>query len=270
MRVPGLIFIAVLLALTPVMGQIGRPQQGSILGVVRDSSGVVLSGVTVTVMGGAIDAPERRTVITDREGRYTVGNLLPGTYAVTFELPGFATITSRDVFVKGIGPATLETVMRVAALQETISPGPRFRLGPVPQAPRDTRAECLHGPNETEPERERRLEAFNAMHLIYSVLEKVPTHPTGRGYPDWQTLARTSAVAALKKRGGTTGELANKIQWGTAEPLPGWRIRYLYGMSVEYALTDVTDECRFTLSSNDPRVIPPTARTMPLGPHSTH
>ena len=151
----------------------------------------------------------------------------------------------------------------VGPLQETLRPRPPLLILP-PQAPRDTGAVCSHGPNETEVERERRLEAFTAMHLIYYVLELVPTYPTGRGYPDWQTLARSNAVAVLKKRPGRTGELASKMQWGTPEPLPGWQIQYVSGISVAYSLRDLNDPCSFTLSSNDPKVIPPRARTMPL------
>ena len=261
MKVPGLIVIVVitLLAFAPANGQ----QQGSISGVVRDRNGAALPGVWVTAAGPAATG-ERRMAVSDAEGRYTVAGLSQGRYVVRFHLPGFVDVTTSDVAVTSAVSTPLDVEMRVGPLQETLSrPGPLLLLRP-PQAPRDTRAECLHGPNETEAERQRRLEAFSAMHLMYSVLEQVPTYPTGRGYPDWQTLARTSAVAALKKAPGSVGELASKMQWGSAEPLPGWRIRYSAGISVEYALTDITDSCGFTLSSNDQQVIPPRARMMPL------
>lgn len=258
MKVPGLIVIAAFLAFTPATAQ----QQGSITGVVRDRGGMALPGVTVEVMARSF-VTEPRMAVTDAEGRYTVRDLSPGAYVLRFVLPGFDTFMANDVTVTSITPTSLDVAMRVGPIGETVRPRPPYLPRP-PQAPRDDRAECLHGPNEAEAERERRLEAFDAMHLIYSVLAQIPAD--GRGYPDWPTLARSSAVAALKNRAGTTGELANKIQWGTTEPLPGWRIQYLYGISVEYALTDATDVCRFTLSSNDPRVIPLIARTMPLAP----
>jgi hypothetical protein len=163
--------------------------------------------------------------------------------------------------------APLDVEMRAGPIQETYFGRPNLPLPfvfPVPEAPRDARADCAHGPNETEAERERRVEAFRAIHLIYSVLQQVPALPTGRGYPHWQTLARTSAVAALKAQAGPMGQLANKMQWGTSEPLPGWRIQYTAGIAVTYSLTDITDVCQFTMSSNDPKVIPPRGRTMPL------
>jgi hypothetical protein len=259
MKVPGLIVIVIVALLaTPVNSQ----QQGSISGVVRDRTGARLPGVWVTAAGPA--ALERRMAVSDAEGRYTLAGLPQGRYVVQFHLPGFTDVTTSNVGVTSAVSTPLDVEMRVGPLQETFGrSGPSLLLRP-PQAPRDPRIECLHGPNETEPESQRRLEAFNAMHLIYSVLEQVPTYPTGRGYPDWQTLARTSAVAALKKTPGPVGELASRMQWGSAEPLPGWRIRYSAGISVEYALTDITDSCGFTLSSNDPKVISPRARTMPL------
>jgi hypothetical protein len=161
-------------------------------------------------------------------------------------------------------PAVRDVVLRVGALQEL----PRFAppLPRMPPAPPAARADCLHGPNESDSERQRRLDAFTAMQLIYFVLEQVPA--TGRGYPDWRTLAQSNAVAALKKSPGATGELANRMQWGTNEPLPGWRLQYTWGISVAYALSDTTDPCQFTLSSNDPRVVPPRVRQMPLTPHA--
>ena len=56
------------------------------------------------------------------------------------------------------------------------------------------------------------------MRLIYGVLARVPPSPFG--YPDWQTLARSKAVADLKGAAGAVGELANKVLWGSSEPLP--------------------------------------------------
>jgi hypothetical protein len=173
--------------------------------------------------------------------------------------------------------AALLAVAFAPAQQQGIRPPerpgrPRPPLLVLPEKPgQDAGAACLHGLNETPADAERRLEAINAMRLIYEVLERLPVWNSGSrpvGFPDWQTLASSSAVAALKKATGRTGELANKIQWGTSEPLPGWRIQYSAGMSVVYALTDITDSCGFTLSSNDPRVVPQRARQRPLAPHA--
>ena len=65
--------------------------QATIAGVVRDSSGAVLPGVTVEATSPAL-TEKVRTVVTDGEGAYRIVDLRPGTYTVTFTLPGFNTV----------------------------------------------------------------------------------------------------------------------------------------------------------------------------------
>src|SRR4029077_14547746 len=61
--------------------------QSAIAGVVRDSSGLVLPGVTVEAKSPAL-IEGARSVITDSSGQYRIVDLRPGTYAVTLTLPG--------------------------------------------------------------------------------------------------------------------------------------------------------------------------------------
>ena len=68
--------------------------QASIAGVVKDTSGAVLPGVTVEAASpGLIE--KVRSVVTDGTGQYRIVDLRPGTYAVTFTLPGFSTRQAR-------------------------------------------------------------------------------------------------------------------------------------------------------------------------------
>src|SRR5688572_11781159 len=62
----------------------------TVVGVVRDASGAVLPGVTVEASSPVLIEKVRSTV-SDAEGRYQIAELRPGTYAVTFTLPGFTT-----------------------------------------------------------------------------------------------------------------------------------------------------------------------------------
>src|SRR6266404_5188109 len=62
--------------------------QGSITGVVRDSSGAVLPGVTVEAASPAL-LERVRTVASDGTGQYRIEDLRPGAYTVTFSLSGF-------------------------------------------------------------------------------------------------------------------------------------------------------------------------------------
>src|ERR671920_2528022 len=74
--------------------------QASIAGVVRDSSGAVLPGVTVEAASPAL-IEKVRTAVTDGNGRYRIEDLRPGTYAVTFTLPGFTTLRRDGVTLSG-------------------------------------------------------------------------------------------------------------------------------------------------------------------------
>jgi hypothetical protein len=78
---------AVVLLLAP---QAARAQS-AITGVVRDTSSGVLPGVTVEAASDAL-IEKSRTVVTDGEGRYTITDLRPGQYKVTFSLEGFANV----------------------------------------------------------------------------------------------------------------------------------------------------------------------------------
>ena len=62
--------------------------QASLTGTVRDASGGVLPGVTVEASSPAL-IEKVRTAVTDSSGQYRIIDLRPGTYVVTFTLPGF-------------------------------------------------------------------------------------------------------------------------------------------------------------------------------------
>ena len=64
--------------------------QSSIAGVAKDASGAVLPGVQVDVRSPAL-IEQVRTAVTDSQGVYRIVDLRPGTYSVTFMLPGFST-----------------------------------------------------------------------------------------------------------------------------------------------------------------------------------
>jgi hypothetical protein len=94
--------------------------QASITGVVRDTSGAVLPGVTVEAASPAL-IEKVRLVVTDGSGQYRVVDLRPGTYVVTFTLPGFSTVKREGVELAGSFVATVNADMRVGALEETIT-----------------------------------------------------------------------------------------------------------------------------------------------------
>jgi hypothetical protein len=92
----------------------------SIGGVVKDTSGSVLPGVTVEAASPAL-IEKVKTAVTDGEGRYSVVDLRPGVYSVTFTLPGFSTFRREGVELTSGFTATINADMQVGALEETIT-----------------------------------------------------------------------------------------------------------------------------------------------------
>src|SRR5687767_15827913 len=115
MRCRPLLVIAVLL-LAPSWAL----AQGSITGIVRDSSGSVLPGVTVEASSDAL-IEKVRTAVTDGNGQYRIVDLRAGTYALTFTLPGFSAFRRTGVVIEGTFTATINADMKVGALQETVT-----------------------------------------------------------------------------------------------------------------------------------------------------
>ena len=70
--------------------------QSAITGVVKDTSGAVLPGVTVEAASDAL-IEKSKAVVTDGEGVYRIVDLRPGTYVVTFSLTGFPTIRREGI-----------------------------------------------------------------------------------------------------------------------------------------------------------------------------
>src|SRR5262245_46835832 len=96
-------------------------QSGSAIGgQVKDSSGAVMPGVTVEASSPAL-IEKVRTAVTDSAGVYLIVDLRPGSYAVTFTLPGFNTIKRDGIELTSSFTATVNAEMRVGALEETIT-----------------------------------------------------------------------------------------------------------------------------------------------------
>ena len=93
---------------------------GTIAGVVKDTSGAVLPGVTVEAASPAL-IEKVRTAVTDDQGNYKITELRPGNYTVRFTLPGFATL-SREGLELSVGfTASVNAEMKVGTLEETVT-----------------------------------------------------------------------------------------------------------------------------------------------------
>jgi hypothetical protein len=111
------------LALCGVLGvaPAAHAQQASgIAGLVRDTSGGALPGVTVEASSPAL-IEKARTVFTDGQGRFNIVDLRPGTYVVTFRLEGFSAVRREGIELPAGFTATVNADLQVGALQETIT-----------------------------------------------------------------------------------------------------------------------------------------------------
>ena len=94
--------------------------QSAIAGVVRDSSGAVLPGVSVEASSAAL-IEGIRSAVTDNAGGYKIENLRPGVYAVTFTLTGFRSVKRDEISLPTSFTATINAEMSVGALQESVT-----------------------------------------------------------------------------------------------------------------------------------------------------
>ena len=113
-RTLGALIVAVLLP-AAVFAQMTR---GSIAGTVRDSSGAIVPGVTVTVTNVATNAIQ--SVVSDAQGFYRAPALEPGTYTVITELAGFRRVEQREVVVRSSLETPLDFSMEPAGVGETV------------------------------------------------------------------------------------------------------------------------------------------------------
>src|SRR6266850_793677 len=94
--------------------------QASLTGVVRDSSGGVLPGVTVEAASPVL-IEKVRSALTDNAGQYRIVDLRPGTYTLTFTLPGFTTFRREGLELAGSATLTIPAEMSVGNVQESVT-----------------------------------------------------------------------------------------------------------------------------------------------------
>src|SRR5262245_41851669 len=110
------LFAALLLAPVAARAQV----QGTSAGTVKNASGAVLPGVTVEAASPAL-IEKVRTSVSDGTGQYRIEDLRPGTYSVTFTLPGFATFRREGVELTASFTATINADLKVGELAETVT-----------------------------------------------------------------------------------------------------------------------------------------------------
>src|SRR2546430_4456570 len=88
-------------------------------GTVRDESGGVLPGVTVTMT--QTDTGVMRSAVTEANGSYVLPNLPLGPYKLEVTLQGFRTHVQNGIVLQVGGMPTINVILAVGNLQETVS-----------------------------------------------------------------------------------------------------------------------------------------------------
>jgi hypothetical protein len=108
--------LAMVLTAGPASAQLSTAE---LAGTVRDSSGAVLPGVSVTVT--QTDTGFTRTVVTDDSGAYILPNLPTGPYKLEVALQGFKTYEQTGIVLQVGSTPTINATLAVGNLEETVS-----------------------------------------------------------------------------------------------------------------------------------------------------
>ena len=115
----GRLLIAVVLLLWAAAVGSAQTGLGGLRGVIIDDQGAVLPGVTVAATSPSMLGPQ--TAVTNERGEYRLINLSPGTFTLTAELTGFATVRREGILIRTGSTFQVDVTMQVSALQETIT-----------------------------------------------------------------------------------------------------------------------------------------------------
>ncbi len=123
----------VLLLATAVLAPATADAQdpGSISGTVRDATGLILPGVTVEARDAA---GVGQVTFTDGTGQFTFSGLAPGSYELTFTLPGF-NAPAQVVEVGAGATATVDVEMEIGLEERVVVVGTRAQPRSVTESP---------------------------------------------------------------------------------------------------------------------------------------
>src|SRR5437660_2434756 len=114
-------YLPVLLMSVLLSGHLVSAQvtNGTILGVVQDSTGAVIPGVSVTVKSLATGIG--RAAVSDEGGRYTIPDLTLGNYEVNAQLAGFQTEVRSGITITVGRSAVVNFALKVGQLSDKVT-----------------------------------------------------------------------------------------------------------------------------------------------------
>jgi hypothetical protein len=183
-----LVFLAVLCVSISVHAQ--GVNTGAFTGTVKDTSGGVIPGVTITIINTGTSIG--RTATTNGQGIYNVGGLQAGVYDIKVEYSGFATQVKKNVTLTVGGILTMDLTLAVSGGTEVVE------VGAVAPMIETTQSE-VHGTIQT-----KELENLPILNRNFSGL--LMLMPGVRPANPWDPTKRTIGGLSI---GGSTGRNLN-------------------------------------------------------------
>ena len=106
---------SLMLVVSPATGQ---SFYGSLVGVVRDAQGGLIPGATLVLTNTSTS--ERREGVSAANGEHRFVNLLPGTYRLQVEVPGFQRYVREQIDVNVQSQPRIDVVLQLGSLAETV------------------------------------------------------------------------------------------------------------------------------------------------------
>jgi hypothetical protein len=92
--------------------------RASISGIIRDPSGSVVPGVTVTVT--SVERNTSLSTVSEDTGNYLISFLLPGTYRLATELPGFKRFIRENILLQVGDKARIDVTLEVGEVSDSV------------------------------------------------------------------------------------------------------------------------------------------------------
>lgn len=112
--------IFALLLFTVLAGMAASAQMitSTLVGQVNDPAGNGVPRATITVKNEDTGIPTQG--ITSSTGSYSIAGLLPGTYSVTVQAPGFATFKQKGIVINSATSVRIDATLKVGSTQQTV------------------------------------------------------------------------------------------------------------------------------------------------------
>jgi hypothetical protein len=98
---------------------LAQDTRAKVQGLVTDASGAIIAGATVTLTNDNTGVPAQQ--VTSASGQYLFDFVLPGTYSVSVEAPGFRKYLQKNILVQARGDVTVSASLEVGTTRETVT-----------------------------------------------------------------------------------------------------------------------------------------------------